>query len=334
MKQKQTKIIATIGPASISQVVLTQMVKAGMNTARLNFSHGTHAWHAKAIENIRAVSKRLNKPVLILQDLSGPKLRLGEFHTKELLVNHQVVFGGRGVPVSQPVWEWIKPGQVILIDDGLIELLITEVFDDGFMAKVTVPGVISSHKGLSLPGVAVKLPSLSNKDLADLQFGVKMKVDLIALSFVKTHTDILKLRKEITKITKRYIAIIPKIETPEALKNISKIINTSDMVMIARGDLALNIDQAQVPEAQKDIIKRCNAAKKPVIVATQMLDSMIHNPRPTRAEISDVANAVFDGADAVMLSGETAFGEYPVKTVQTMTDILIQAEKSLGKKKK
>lgn len=330
MKSKQTKIVATIGPASISQATLTQMVKAGMDVARLNFSHGTHAWHAKAMENIRAVSKKLKKPVAILQDLSGPKLRLGEFHSRKLISGHRVAFGHSGIPVSQPIWEWIKPGQIVLIDDGLVELLVTEVFNDGFEAKVTFAGEISSHKGVSLPGVSVKLPSLSEKDLNDLEFGLKMHVDYVALSFVKTEKDVMQLRQEIQKRTKRKIEIVSKIETPEALKNIAKIISASDVIMIARGDLALNIEQSLVPKAQKDITKKCLAAGKPVIVATQMLDSMIHNPRPTRAEISDVANAVYDGADGVMLSGETAFGDYPVKTVQTMAQIAVQAEKSRG----
>jgi len=328
MKHKQTKIIATIGPASVSREVLADMIRAGMDVARLNFSHGTYAWHAKAIEHIRAVAKELKHPVAILQDLSGPKLRLGEFKTKHLTAGHRVVFGHAGIPVSQPIWEWIKAGQTVLIDDGLVELVVTEVHEDGFTGKVTFPGVVSSHKGVSLPGISVHLPSLSEKDLADLEFGVKMNVDYVALSFVKTSFDVVHLRQHIQKLTKRKIKVISKIETPEALENIEKIIEASDEIMIARGDLALNINQAMVPVAQKNITKLCRAAKKPVIVATQMLDSMIHNPRPTRAEISDVANAVIDHASAVMLSGESAFGDYPVKTVETMSEIIIKAEKS------
>jgi len=328
MTPKKTKIIATIGPASHTKETLVQMINAGMDVARLNFSHGSYASHAALIKHIRSASEKLHKPVAILQDLSGPKLRLGEFRDKELKKGQSVVFGQHGIPVGQPIWQWIKTGQAILIDDGQVELIATQVHEDGLEAKVTFAGVIKSHKGISLPGVAIHLPALSGKDLADLEFGLKIGVDFIGLSFVKTSFDIAHLRQKIRKFTKREVQIIAKIETPEALKNIDKIIQASDAVMIARGDLALNINQALVPVAQKNIVKRCLHYGKPVIVATQMLESMIHNPRPTRAEISDVANAVLDHVDCVMLSGETAFGSYPVKTVETMASIIAQTENS------
>lgn len=325
---KKTKIIATIGPASHTKETLTQMIKAGMNVARLNFSHGSYASHAAIIDNIHTVSQKLGQPVAIMQDLSGPKLRLGEFGDKDLKKGQHVVFGQHGIPVGQSIWQWIKAGQSILIDDGLIELIATKIHEDGLEAKVTIPGKIISHKGVSLPGVAIHLPILSDKDLTDLEFGLRMGVDFVAMSFVKTSFDIAHLRKYILKYIHRYIPIVAKIETPEALKNIDKIIQASDAIMIARGDLALNINQALVPIAQKNIVKKCLHYGKPVIVATQMLDSMIHNPRPTRAEILDVANAALDHVDAVMLSGETAFGAYPVQAVETMSEILAQAENS------
>lgn len=325
---KKTKIIATIGPASHTKDTLTQMVKAGMNVARLNFSHGSYASHASIIHNIHTVSQKLGQPIAILQDLSGPKLRLGEFRDQELKKGHHVVFGQHGIPVGQPIWCWIKPGQTILIDDGLVELIATKIHPDGLEAKVTVPGRIKSHKGVSLPGVAIHLGILSDKDLADLEFGLKMGVDFVAMSFVKTSFDIAHLRQKIRRLTKRYVPIVAKIETPEALKNLKKIIQTADAIMIARGDLALNVRQSILPVIQENIIQQCLHFGKPVIMATQMLDSMIHNPRPTRAEISDVGNAALNHVDAVMLSGESAFGDYPVETVETMAKILIDAENS------
>lgn len=325
---KKTKIVATIGPASHTKETLTQMIKAGMNVARLNFSHGSYASHASIIKNIREVSAKLRIPVGIIQDLSGPKLRLGEFKDKELKKNQHVVFGQHGIPVGQPIWAWIKPGQTILIDDGLVELITTKIHPDGLEAKVIVPGKIISHKGVSLPGVQIHLPSLSEKDLEDLEFGLGMGVDFVALSFVKTSFDVAHLRQKIRKLTPRKVQIIAKIETPEALKNIEPIIKAADGIMIARGDMALNVNQALIPLAQKNIVKKCLHYGKPVIVATQMLDSMIHNPRPTRAEIMDVSNAVIDHVDAVMLSGESAFGNYPVAVVQTMSQIIFQTENS------
>lgn len=325
---KRTKVIATIGPASQDVETLKQMIAAGMNAARLNFSHGTYASHAALVKNIRTAASKTGQFVPIIQDLSGPKLRLGEFEEKDLQAGELVVLGHGGIPVQKEIWQWVRPGQMILIDDGLLELVVTRINADHLEAKVLSGGKVVSHKGINLPGVKVNLPVLSQKDLSDLEFGLKMGIDYIALSFVKTGLDVADLRNKIKKIIGKAIPIISKIETPEALKNIDSVIKVSDAVMVARGDLALNIPQELVPVAQKNIIKKCLQAGKPVIVATQMLDSMIRNPRPTRAEILDVANAVIDHADAVMLSGETAFGKNPIKTVETMSKIIDETEES------
>lgn len=325
---KRTKIIATIGPACAEVDKLTKMIEGGMNVARLNFSHGNFVSHAKLIANIREASKKLEVPVAIMQDLSGPKLRLGEFKDRVLTEGESVRIGGNGIPVQRHIWKWIKKGQTILIDDGLVELMTAKINGDSVDTKVIVGGTIKSYKGVSLPGVKVDLPSLSEKDMSDLEFGLKSGVDLVALSFVKSASDIQNLRKIIKKISGGYIPIVAKIETVEALKNIESIIKATDAVMVARGDLALNVAQQLVPLYQKKIVKLAIEHSVPVIVATQMLDSMINNPRPTRAEISDVANAVIDHVDAVMLSGETAFGKYPVKTVETMASIIREIESS------
>ena len=299
-----------------------------MSAARLNFSHGTFESHAKSMELVRKASKELGIHIPLIQDLSGPKLRLGEFKEKTVKEGEHVVFGHNGIPVQREIWKWIKPGQPILLDDGLVELMATKVSKLSVEASVVVPGVIKSNKGVSLPGVEVDLPSLSEKDLSDLEFGVKSGVDYVALSFVKTAADITALRKQIKKHADRQVKIIAKIETIDALKNLDAIIKASDALMVARGDLALNVAQQLVPVYQKKIARDCQAAGVPCIVATQMLDSMINNPRPTRAEISDVANAVLDQVDCVMLSGETAFGKYPAKVIETMTSIISEVEKN------
>lgn len=328
MIQKRTKIIATIGPASHDKETLTTMVKAGMNVARFNFSHGTYASHSKLIANIRAVEKKLRTSVGIIADLSGSKLRLGEFKTRVLKKDEHIVLGAHGIPVQRHIWQWVKPGQTILIDDGLVELVATKINPDSVESKVLAGGTIISHKGVSLPGVKVDLPVLSEKDLQDLEFALKMGVDYLAMSFVKSAADIKYLKSKIKKIAGRNVPVIAKIETAQALKNINQIIKEADAIMVARGDLALNIAQELVPVAAKNIVKKCIASGTPVIMATQMLESMTHNPRPTRAEMSDVANAVIDHVDCVMLSGETAFGDYPLKSVETMSRIIAQAELS------
>lgn len=325
---RKTRIIATIGPASEDTGTMRQMIKHGMNIARLNFSHGTHESHLKYIHTIRKLSEELAVKIPIIQDLSGPKLRLGEFEQLEIKEGDLIRFGTGGVPVQEDIWKWIEVNQVLLIDDGMLELQTMEKTDQYLVAKVIVGGVLKSRKGVSLPGVKVNLPALSQKDLDDAEFGIKQNVDALALSFVREAADITALREIISQQTNQKISIIAKIETVEALENIEMIVEAADGIMVARGDLGLNIDQNLVPLYQKNIINLCLKEKKPVIVATQMLDSMINNPRPTRAEVSDVANAVIDQASAVMLSGETAFGKYPVKTVETMANIIIQTEAS------
>jgi pyruvate kinase len=325
---KRTKIIATIGPASADKAILKHMMECGMSVARLNFSHGTFESHGKSIQLVREVSKKLGVHIPIFQDLSGPKLRLGEFKEKTVKEGERVVFGHNGIPVQREIWKWIKAGQPVLIDDGVVELIATKVKAVGFEASVVVPGVIKSNKGVSLPGIKVDLPALSEKDLSDLEFGIKSGVDAVALSFVQKAADLKQLKKLIKSYTNRDVKVIAKIETIDALKNLDSIIAESDVVMIARGDLALNIPQQLVPVYQKKISADCQEAGVPVIVATQMLDSMISNPRPTRAEMSDVANAVLDGVDCVMLSGETAFGKYPVKVIETMTSIISEVEQT------
>jgi pyruvate kinase len=325
---RKTKIIATIGPASTDKKILTAMIQAGLNVARLNFSHGSFEEHEERVINIRSLEKKLKTRIKIFQDLGGPKLRLGEFKDFYANENDKIIFGQGGIPVQKEIWKWIKKDQPILIDDGIVELITTKITKDGLEAKVVVPGMIKMKKGVSLPGIKVDLPALSGKDMSDVEFAVENKLDAVALSFVKTVEDITSLRKAIKKYSQKEIPIIAKIETLEALENIRQIIESADAIMVARGDLALNVDQHQVPLYQKNIIQLCKKAGKPVIVATQMLDSMINNPRPTRAEISDVANAVIDGAEAVMLSGETAFGKYPVKVVETMANIIDQTESS------
>jgi len=323
-----TKIIATIGPSSTDPKILEGMIKAGMFAARLNFSHGSFEEHGGRINLIRKLEKKLQRRIKIIQDLCGPKLRLGEFKEKLLKEGDQVRIGKNGVPIAKPIWDWIKPHQVILVEDGLIELRVLKVGKEYVECQVIVPGILKPKKGVSLPGIKVDLPSLSEKDLSDLKFGIDQNLDAVAISFIRSAQDIRELRKHCVRLGKPDHFIIAKIETVEAVANIKKIIQEADAVMIARGDLALNLDLELVPLHQKMITQFCHEADVPVIVATQMLESMTNNPRPTRAEMSDVANAVLDYADAVMLSGETANGKYPVKTVETMSKIIEVAQKA------
>jgi pyruvate kinase len=324
----RTKILATIGPASENPKILEAMIKAGLFAARLNFSHGSFEEHGARINNIRTLEKKLKRRVKIIQDLCGPKLRLGRFNDFPVQEGDKVVLGQGGLPVDKPIWEWIKKGQVILLDDGIIELVAEKVTKHFVETRVVVPGMIKPRKGVSLPGVRINLPSLSEKDLDDLKFGIEQGLDAVAISFIKSADDIKALRAYCKILGKPDHFIIAKIETVEAVANIKSIIKETDAVMIARGDLALNLDLELVPLHQKMITQLCHENDVPVIVATQMLESMTDNPRPTRAEMSDVANAVLDSADAVMLSGETANGKYPVKTIETMQKIIDTAEKA------
>ncbi len=343
---KFTKIVCTIGPSSEKKEVLKKLIKAGMNVARLNFSHGTYANHAKLIRNIRSVAKELGEPIAILQDLQGPRIRIGEVadagvsikkgetiillpqgeykaaHTPTMLPNHY-----------PPLAQEVKKGQHILIADGTMDLKVRRVKGKQITCEVVVGGLVKSHKGINVPGATLSAPSMTKKDRDDLAFGVGQSVDYVALSFVRTGKDIKTLRSLLkrhaqTKSSALHIGIIPKIERWEAVENFDEILALSDGIMVARGDLGLEIPAEKVPIVQKTLIKKCIDAHKPVIVATQMLESMTTNNRPTRAEVSDVANAVIDHTDAVMLSGESAAGKYPVETVTMMARIAHETEKS------
>jgi pyruvate kinase len=334
---KQTKIVCTIGPASEKPEIMEKMIKAGMNIARLNFSHGTYANHAALIKNLRYAAKKAKMDIGILQDLQGPKIRVGLLPKPIILKSGQAVVltvdvtpsgearDNNKIPVTyKGMASEVKGGHRILMDDGLIELEVQNIFKKDIRAKVKIGGPLSSHKGINLPDSLVKLSSLTPKDKEDVKFGLKKGVDFISLSFVKSKEDVLDLRKILPKKNPPFI--IAKIEKHEAVKNFDKILEVVDGIMVARGDLAVEIPAEQVPVAQKDIVAKCLRAAKPVIVATQMLQSMTENPRPTRAEVSDVANAVIDHADATMLSAESATGKYPALAVETMSKIINNTE--------
>lgn len=350
---KRTKIVATIGPSSDSPLVLKKMIASGMNVARLNFSHNTHESHKILVERLRRVSKEMHSPIGIMQDLQGPKIRVGEIEKPikisagDILVlyweqQERLVGGKVGgailkkfkakhfLPAQFPVAKYAKKGKEILINDGVIELKTLDVKGHFVLAMAETDGVIETHKGMNFPGATIDLPSLTKKDLDDLKFGLTLNIDMVALSFVTSHKDVVGLRKNIKKFNKSSFEpwIIAKIEKQEAVNDIDKILQFADGIMIARGDLGLETPQEMVPIIQKEIIGKCLKVGKPVIVATQMLESMVKNPRPTRAEVSDVANAVIDKTDAVMLSGETAYGSYPVKAVDTMRKIIEATQKS------
>lgn len=333
---RKTKIVCTIGPACETQDKLEALVNAGMNVARLNMSHATHDYHAQLIKNIRYISQALDKPIGILMDLQGPKIRIGTLKEHVILEPGQkFTITTRDVPgdkkeVHVPFLELpvsVAPGQTLLIDDGLIELTVESVTDTDINTDVVRGGELKDRKGINLPQSTIKTKSITDKDVDDLLFGIDQHVSMIAMSFVRRPQDVLDLRK-IMEENQADIPIIAKIEKHEAVKNIDGIIEVVNGVMVARGDLGIEIPMAEVPIVQKMIISKCNARGIPVITATQMLDSMIRNPIPTRAEATDVANAVFDGTDALMLSGETAFGEYPVKAVETMARIARYTEDS------
>ncbi|MGE5392957.1 MAG: pyruvate kinase [Candidatus Saccharibacteria bacterium] len=328
---KKTKIIATIGPVSGKTEMLEQMVMAGMNIARLNFSHGDYEMHAQFIENIRKVSAKLRRPVGIIQDLHGPKVRVGKLSKPiEVKVGDTVIIG-KDFDLSYDVSKWVRPKQHILIEDGLIELEITKIAGKRIQCMALTPGKIQERKGLNLPRTKLKFPILTEKDIQDLKFGLQHDVDYIALSFVRNRKDIVNLKKYIKKYNPKgheTPKIIAKIECLEGVKRFDEILAEADAIMVARGDLGVEVPESEVPLLQKTFIQKCLRVAKPVIVATQMLDSMIRNPRPTRAEVSDVANAVIDQTDCVMLSGETAFGKYPLKAVSAMNKIIETTEKS------
>lgn len=331
----RAKIVATIGPASQSKDVLRELVHAGVNVFRLNFSHGEHSTHAQVIKNIREVNEELRKQTSILQDLQGPKIRIGRVEDgevfiqpgQELIITTEELLGNaqKVSTTYKNLAKDVAPGDIILIDDGNLELSVKSVDGSDVICEVKYGGSLKSRKGINLPFTRVSAPSLTGKDKTDLAFGLEQEVDWIALSFVRHADDLRNLRKQIQD-TGKDIRIVAKIEKPEALHNIDEIIEEADALMVARGDLGVEIVMEEVPMAQKMIVDKCNHAAKPVIIATQMMESMINSPRPTRAETNDVANAVLDGADAMMLSAETAAGKYPVQAVKIMTRVIAAVE--------
>ncbi len=335
METKKAKIICTIGPASDSIEMLTKLANAGMNIARLNFSHGTHEEHLQKIKRIRKVSRQTGKTIAILQDLQGPKIRVGTFENPPIQLNPGDLFtitmddiqGNEHIVSTsyKNLSKDVKPGDDILVNDGLIKLRVQHVKEKDIFCEVVNGGSLYDRRGINLPGVQVSEPSLTAKDKRDLEFGLEHGVDYVALSFVRDAESILQVKKVMGK---HKVPVIAKLEKPEALENLDAIIEATDAVMVARGDLGVEIAASKVPVVQKNIIEKCLLAGKPVITATQMLDSMMVNPVATRAETSDVANAVFDGSDAVMLSGETAFGKYPLESVKYMASIIRDAEEN------
>jgi pyruvate kinase len=335
---RRAKIVATLGPASSDEATIRELIQAGMNVSRINFSHGAQADHAAAIKMIRRVADELGRPVTILQDLQGPKIRTGEIEGGKItlqvgqrltLTTEPVLGNPQRVAVDYPkLAESAVVGERILLDDGNLELVVEAVTPKRVETRVSVGGVLKPHKGVNLPGASLDIDSFTDKDREDLVFGLSQNVDAVALSFVRSEQDIVNLRDEIRKIDPGKVTtpIIAKLERPEALQNLHAIIHAADGVMVARGDLGVEMPPQTVPIEQKRIIHLANRHLKTVITATQMLESMMNNPRPTRAEASDVANAIFDGSDLVMLSGETAVGKYPVKAVETMADIIHEAE--------
>ncbi len=334
----RTKIVCTLGPAADDEPTIRAFVEAGMTVARINFSHGTHPDHARRIGIVRRAAGETGRSVAILADLQGPKLRVGLLPPQGLLlvegqtvtlVNQLSSSDPATIPLPHPeVLRDVKMGERILLDDGLLELRAVDCQEQQVRAQVVVGGQLSSRKGLSLPHTGLRMPSVTDKDQADAAFAVEQQVDYFALSFVRSADDVIHLRAYLEGLGAN-TPIIAKIEKPEALDSIAEILAVSDGLMVARGDLGVEAPAEEVPIAQKRIIHACNQAGKPVITATQMLDSMIRHPRPTRAEASDVANAILDGTDAIMLSGETAMGRYPLESVQTMARIAAVTERSM-----
>jgi pyruvate kinase len=334
---QRTKIVATIGPASNSPEVLKQMVMAGMNVARLNFSHGSYEDHAKQITLLRSVEKELNMPITLLQDLQGPKIRVGQLPDGKITLNDgefltlipqdEYKQQPGTIAIDYPhLADDAQPGTQILLDDGLLELRIEEIQGNAVKCKVIEGGILKSRKGVNLPSLNLRLPSMTEKDKQDLEFGLSQGIDWVSLSFVRKPEDIIALHDLLTEKGYGDVPVIAKIEKPQAIENLEEILDECDGVMVARGDLGVEMSPEKVPMLQKRIIKLCNSKSIPVITATQMLESMINNPRPTRAEASDVANAIIDGTDAVMLSGESAVGEFPIRAVQMLARIATDVE--------
>lgn len=333
---RRTKIVATIGPASSSAEMIRKLIEAGLDVARLNFSHGKYEDHAQIIKNLRDISEELDKPVTIMQDLQGPKIRVGQLAGGKtdiktgdfisLIPENEFNNKPGTIPIDYPyVAEEAKPGMQVLLADGLFELIVTAIDGNTVQCQVVEGGCLSSRKGVNFPNLNLRLPSLTDKDIRDLDFGLVQGVDWVSLSFVRSAKDVKILKKMIAD--KGYLKpVIAKIEKPQAIDHLEEIVDEVNGIMVARGDLGVEMYPEKVPMLQKRIIELCNRKGKTVITATQMLESMIHEPRPTRAEASDVANAIIDGTDAIMLSGETAMGDFPVKAVEMMARIAIDVE--------
>jgi len=336
LSHRKTKIVATIGPASSDLDTLKNLIRSGMNVARLNFSHGTFEEHRQTVANIRQASEDLAAPVAILQDLQGPKIRILGFEGETTLKSEdKIVITDSTVPSTsdnhfqvdiENLHKFVQVGQSIFIDDGVMEVLVEKIDEKLIHCKVVHGGLLKPRKGVNLPNTDLPIESMTPKDIKDLELGVSLDFDYVALSFVRSAEDIVKLKQKLAALNS-FPRVIAKIEKKEALICIESILEEVDGIMVARGDLSVEIGQVHLPAEQKKLIKLCNKKGKPVITATQMLESMHINSRPTRAEITDVANAVLDGSDALMLSGESAFGKYPVRSVQTMHDIVMEVEK-------
>ena len=336
MNFRSAKIVCTLGPASRSPEMIERMMRAGMDVARLNFSHGTHEDHAEIMRRVREASGKLAKPIGILADLQGPKIRTGALKDKQpvalrtgqrfTITIHPAMGNSEGVSTTfQRMPREVKRGDRVLIGDGLIELRVLSTTSTSVQTEVVNGGLLGEHKGINLPGVNLRIPAVTKKDHEDLRFALEQGANFIAVSFVRRAEDVLQAKRAIAR-AKKDLPIIAKLEKPEAIENLDEILHVADGVMVARGDLGVEMSPEKVPVVQKQIIARACEARRPVITATQMLESMTQNPRPTRAEASDVANAVFDGSDALMLSAETATGAYPLEAVKMMDRIIREAE--------
>lgn len=329
---QKTKMIFTIGPSSDNEEILTEFIKIGMNVARLNFSHGTHETHKDKIELIKKIRTNLNTPTAIMLDIKGPKIRTHNFindgveleagQNFTFICDKEILGDNKSCSITyEELYKDVNIGGTILVDDGLLSFEIIDIQDKNIICRLLNDGIIKNHKGVNVPNVSINLPSVTEKDKDDLIFGCKMEVDFIAASFVRKASDVLEIRDLLNSNNGKNIQIIAKIESQEGVNNIDPILSVADGIMVARGDMGVEIPIERVPIIQKNIIKKCNEAGKIVITATQMLDSMIRNSLPTRAEACDICNAIFDGTDAIMLSGESASGLYPIEAARTMSKI-------------
>ena len=342
---RKTKIVCTLGPSTDDEKVLEQLIKEGLNVARCNFSHGSHEEHKERMNKVKRIRKKCDKPVAILLDTKGPEIRTGNFEgdkvcvkagqTFTLVADKEVIGNNEKAGITfADLYKDVKPGVVIMIDDGLIEMEVVKIEGTDIVCNVKNEGVISNHKGVNVPDVHISMPYMSEQDKSDILFGIKEDVDYIAASFTRTADDVKELRKFLDDNGGKNINIIAKIENSEGIINVDGIIEEADAVMVARGDMGVELPEEEVPIIQKMIIKKVYEAGKQVIIATQMLESMINNPRPTRAETADVANAIYDGTSAIMLSGETAAGKFPVEAVATMARIAERTEMDVNYKQR